>query len=134
MNFYTLFQFRKIPFITKTSLLAMKIIVLLVFIAVFQVNAKSLAQKVSLSENNATIQKVFSTIKKQTGYNFLYDGNVIKAANPVNIHVKKVELIDALDLFFNQQPFTYEILNNTIVVKAKARTTEFLIGDVEGAF
>ncbi len=125
MNFYTLFQFWKIPFITKTSLLAMKIIVFLVFIVIFQVNAKSHAQKVSLSENNASIQKVFSAIKKQTGYNFLYDGHIVKNANPVNIHVENVELTDALDLFFRHQPFTYEILNNTIVVKAKPKISTF---------
>lgn len=120
MNFYTLFQIRKFLYINKTLLLAMKFIVLIIFIAIFQVNAKSLAQKVSLSENNASIQKVFSAIKKQTGFNFLYDGHVIKNANPVNIHVENVELTDALDLFFATQPFIYELLNNTIVVKEKS--------------
>lgn len=129
MNFYTLFQFKEFSFITKTSLLAMKIIVFLIFVAIFQVNAKSLAQKVSLSENNSTFKEVFSAIKKQTGYNFIYDGKVIRAASPVSIHVENLELTDALDLFFSRQPFTYEILNNTIVVKAKPRVIIPLIDE-----
>lgn len=108
----------------------MKIIVFLIFVAIFQVNAKSLAQKVSLSENNSTFKEVFSAIKKQTGYNFIYDGKVIRAASPVSIHVENLELTDALDLFFSRQPFTYEILNKTIIVKAKPKTSTPILEEI----
>ncbi|WP_182921369.1 TonB-dependent receptor [Pedobacter planticolens] len=76
-------------------------------------------QKVSLNEKNANLEQVFQSIKKQTGYSFLYDATELIGAEKVTINVKDVALKDALDLCFKEQPLTYKIFEGTIVVKKK---------------
>ena len=50
--------------------LVMQLVILLIIITCFQVNAAVYAQRVTLSENNVPIEKVFKQIKKQSGYLF----------------------------------------------------------------
>src|SRR3546814_149932 len=107
----------------------MKIIVFLSFVAVFHVSAETHAQRISLSENNVTIKKVFTVIKKQTGYNFVYDGKLVNDAKLVDIHVKDALFTEVLDMCLDGQHLTYEILNNTIVVKAKSRFLSVIEND-----
>ncbi len=80
------------------------------------------AQSVSLTTSNASIRKVFSAIKGQTGYSFVYTGSLLKEAKPVTIHVKNVPLKQALSVVFLQQPFAYTIVDHTIILRPEKRT------------
>lgn len=77
------------------------------------------AQQVTLNTEHSSLQDVFSTIKKQTGYDFVYKSEVLKKSKPVNLKVDKLPLEEALDRCFAQQPLTYTIKNRTIVVQVK---------------
>lgn len=58
--------------LTKT-LLIMKFTAILLLSAALQVSATGYSQRVTLSEKNAPLEKVFTAIKKQTGLdNVLY--------------------------------------------------------------
>ena len=46
------------------------------------------AQTVTLSKKNVPLQQVFREINRQTGLDFIYEMKMMKAARPVNIHVK----------------------------------------------
>ncbi|MFP3596927.1 TonB-dependent receptor [Chryseobacterium sp. SIMBA_029] len=98
----------------------MKLSAILILISYFQVMASVYAQKISLAVKQQPIEKVFSQIQKQSGYIFFYDENMIKEANAVTLNVKEKNLTETLDLLFEGQPFTYEMVKKTIVVKAKA--------------
>nr|WP_199156183.1 TonB-dependent receptor [Pedobacter sp. ASV2] len=97
----------------------MKLSAILILISYFQVTASVYAQKISLAVKEQPIEKVFSQIQKQSGYIFFYDENMIKEANAVTLNVKEKNLTETLDLLFEGQPFTYEMVKKTIVVKAK---------------
>jgi len=88
-------------------------------------SATGFSQKVTLSEKNVPLGKVFQDIKKQTGYEFLYTDEMLQGTRVVTIDLKNAELIDVLATCFKDQPLTYTIIENTIVVKPKPPTGEF---------
>lgn len=100
-------------------LLFMKITAILLLAACLQVSASGNSQKVTLSEKNAPMGKVFRSIKKQTGYAFFFDESWMRQAGSVTIEVKEEPLEKALDICFKNKPLTYSIVGNTIVIKLR---------------
>src|SRR5689334_23716492 len=82
---------------TKT-LLIMKLTAILLLATCLQVSATGHAQKISLTEKNAPLEKVLQQIKKQSGYQFWYEDKLLQNARPVNISVKNEMLEDVLKL------------------------------------
>jgi TonB-linked SusC/RagA family outer membrane protein len=106
--------------IKNKILLSMKLTILLLFVAFLSVNASSFAQKnITLNEKNASLQKVLKAIKSQSGYNVFFIQSDLKKANAVNIDIKDMPLAEALNQCFKNQPLTYSIQANTIVVKER---------------
>ncbi len=97
----------------------MKLTTLMLFLAFMQVSASTLAQKVTLSERNASLTTIFEQIRNQTGYDFAYTTATIQVAKPVTIDVKNMELTQVLKLIFNDQPLDYEIDNKSVEVSLK---------------
>ncbi len=102
----------------------MKLIVFLITATMLQVSANSFAQKISLSKANESLELVINEIGKQSGYDFFFNKQLIRKAKPVSITVKNSSLVDALELCFKDQPFTYEIKNKTILLTAKSTTNQ----------
>jgi type II secretory pathway component GspD/PulD (secretin) len=65
------------------------------------------AQNVTLNVHAASLESVFSEVKRQTGYSFVYSSERIKGANPVSITVSNSALAKVLELLFRDQPFSY---------------------------
>src|SRR5699024_7208825 len=101
----------------KKLLLAMKLTSIFLLLAFIQVSAKSDAQQVTFSEGNITLEKAFKVIHQQTKYNFLCTKKQLKESNKIKIDLNTLSLTEALNQIFKNQPFTYDIYNNTIVVK-----------------
>ena len=97
----------------------MKLTTLMLFLAFMQVSASTLAQKVTLSEHNASLTKIFEQIRNQTGYDFAYTTTTIQVAKPVTIDVRNMELNQVLKIVFNDQPLDYEIDNKSVEVSLK---------------
>ncbi len=83
------------------------------------VSAAGFAQKITLSERNAPLKTVLQEIRKQSGYQLVYNSDLIEKARFVNINVQKVSLNDALTLSLAGQPFTFQISDNIILIKPK---------------
>src|SRR2546428_7580325 len=62
-----------------------------------QVSLGARAQLVTLNGKNVSLEKAFKEIRKQTGYDFFYDSDLIQAAKPISINVNKADLNDALN-------------------------------------
>jgi TonB-dependent SusC/RagA subfamily outer membrane receptor len=84
-----------------------------------QVSATSFAQKVTLGRTNSSLKGIFKELKAQTGYNFLYTERQLLQAKPVSLNVKDADLRDVLQQLFVDQPLSYELDRNTIVVRVK---------------
>ncbi|MBX3255116.1 MAG: TonB-dependent receptor [Chitinophagaceae bacterium] len=97
----------------------MKIAFILLFAACMQVSANGFAQKLTLSEKNASLEKVLRKIHTQSGYLFFYELDLLKKAHPVSIRVKDADLDEVLNICFRDQPLQYTITNKIIIVNAK---------------
>lgn len=104
--------------LTKT-LRIMKITAILILSACLTASASGYSQKVTLSEKNARLDKVFNEIRKQTGYEFLYTDEMLQKSERITLELKMVDLLEALKTLFKNLPLTYSIIEKTIVVKPK---------------
>lgn len=84
-----------------------------------QVSAKVAAQRVTLDEKKVSLIQIFQDIHSQTGYDFFISAELLDKVGPVTISVKNADLKDVLNMII-QVPLTYEIRQNTVVVKQKS--------------
>lgn len=100
-------------------IVAMKLTAIFIIAALTNVSAEGYSQIVTLHQNKTSVEKVLRSIEKQTGYHFLYDKQDVSKAGTVNIEADRVSVEKVLDECFKNQPLTYKIFEQTIVVRKK---------------
>ena len=98
------------------SLLVMKLTLVLLITFLFNASAESLAQRVTYSGNNVSLEEVFTALEKQTGYFFLYTKQTLAKSRPVSISVADMPLTDFLNKLLSGQPLVYSIASRTITI------------------
>lgn len=98
----------------------MKMTLFFLFAAFMQVSASSFAQKITLKETNSSLENVLKKISAQSDYDFLYNSASLRDAKSVSIDIKGVELREALEQSFANQPLGFTITENTVIVKRKS--------------
>jgi len=106
------------PFTLKTFLV-MKFLILFMLAACLQVSARMYAQKVTLSQKDAPLKKVFKEIERQTGYHFIYTTEMLQNRPKVNLDIKDAPLQYVLEETFKNQELTYVFIDKNIVIKIK---------------
>lgn len=104
--------------------LVMKLLSIFLLVAFLQASATGIAQKVTLSEKNAPLEKIFRSIERQTGYLFWYDESALKGLPTITVTIENVELKSALDVCLTGIPLAWSIVNKTIVLKRKVTPVE----------
>ena len=89
-------------------------------LAFLHAGAHGISQQVTLSMQNAPLEKVFVEITKQTGYNFVYGRDILKNAKSVNVSVVKSGLNEVLKLIFKDQPLTYSIIDKVVAITTRS--------------
>jgi len=119
----------------------MKLTFFLLLSACLAANANGFGQTITLSENNASLESVFKKIGRQTPYTFVYRDEWMQNAKKVNITLKNATLQQVLNVCFREQPFTYTLVGNTVVIKQieqqaveqkKAAVQELPVIDISG--
>src|SRR5882757_5601323 len=100
------------PQLAKT-ILAMKLIAIMMFAALTQVSASSFSQTITLRENKVPIEKVLQLIEKQSGYYFLYNSRDIPQNGKISVTVTNASIEEVLKECFKDQPLTYKIIRQT---------------------
>ncbi len=118
----------------RQALLIMKFTALFLLVVCLEVSAGANAQKVTLREKNVPLEKVFRSIKKQTGYSFFFDESWLRQAGKVTVEIKDASLERVLDLCFSGQPLTYSIIGTTVVIKKRIPRTENIEADSSTVF
>lgn len=117
----------------------MKLTAIFLLIICLQAHARSYSQSISLSLKNAPLEQVFNEIQRQSGYSFVYNNGILQRARNIDIVVSGATVEDVLNLCIKGQPFSYFIVDKTIVIKpaelAAAAATSPLApppGDIHG--
>ncbi len=104
----------------------MKIGICLFLSLVLQLSARAFSQEKtqSLSVNNASLEKVLETLKKQYDYLFLYNNESIQKIDArVSLDLKSATITQALDACMQGLPLTYKIVDKTIVITPRTTTS-----------
>lgn len=118
LNAYCIPLRRSGGYLTK-MLRIMKITAILLLACCIQVSANGYSQKITLSEQNVPLGSVLEKIERQSGYTFAYTNSLIEKANKSTIKVTNVSLEQALNICFSDQPFTFTIIDKTIVIQLR---------------
>ncbi len=108
-------DFSRIP---KQFMRVMKIIIIILTMFLLQVSAASKAQ-ISLNEQKTSLADILTKIKKQTGTIFLYNSYSLKNSKPVTVRLNNVSLAEALNSCFQNQPLSYKIEDNVVIIVVK---------------
>ncbi|HRP56569.1 TonB-dependent receptor [Agriterribacter sp.] len=96
-----------------------KLTAIILLLACLQVNAEGFAQNVSFSGTNVSLKKVFSAIKKQTGYTVFCNYKILENADRVTLDLKNVPLEKLLSASLSNQNLDYSIVGKTIVIEPR---------------
>lgn len=105
-------------YLTKTMRI-MRLTAIILLAAALHVSAKSFSQKITISLKDVSLEKTFAEIERQTGFNFIYFKNQMDHTRNIDLSVTDLSLKAVLDLIFKDQPLTYSIHRNFIVIKQK---------------
>src|SRR5258705_8443422 len=109
--------------ITKTQRI-LKITAFLLTVICLHAAAGVHSQTITISAKNASLEKIFAEIKKQTGYEFVYRRELLQNTRPVDIDVKNATVKQVLDICLKDQRFDYKIVDNLIVLSEKVEQKE----------
>jgi TonB-linked SusC/RagA family outer membrane protein len=110
------------PGLTKTMQI-MRLTAFFLLAACLQLSAEGYSQKVTLSETNAPLKKILRDIKAQTGYHFFYNLKTLNLAGNISVHVREVDLAEALNICFRNTPLSYTIKDNIIIIESPIHTS-----------
>ncbi|RWU08143.1 SusC/RagA family TonB-linked outer membrane protein [Pedobacter chitinilyticus] len=99
-------------------------------LAFVNVSAGLRAQSVTLKVQNAKLVQVFSEIKKQTGYQFWYEDNILDNSKNVSLDLSNVSITTALETTLKNQSLEFTINDKTIVIREKEKNLFDRIIDV----
>jgi TonB-linked SusC/RagA family outer membrane protein len=111
--------------LTKT-LMVMKLTAIFLLAVCLQVSATGFSQGVTLSFRNASLERVFKEVKKQTGYSFVYTRELLEQTDGVTIKTENLPVQEALERCFQGMPLTFVIRDKFIVIKPRAVVPELL--------
>lgn len=101
------------------NLIIMKLTIAFLLAACLSAGARGYSQSITLSLKNASLETVFKEIRKQTGYDFVFNENVQPKKISITIDIKGADLQGALNKCLEGLPLTYSISDNMIIVRRK---------------
>lgn len=99
----------------------MNLTAILLTVCSLSLSAAGYSQKITLKEDNAPLKSVLQKIRKQSGYQLVYNSDIIGKAAPVSINVKDASLTEVLALSLAGQPLSFRISDNIILIKPELK-------------
>lgn len=76
-------------------------------------------QKMTISGSNIPLQKVFQSIKKQTGFTVFYSNELINDQEEVSLNFRNESVETVLDYVLRDKDISYEIRTNRVIVLSR---------------
>ncbi|GHV47352.1 SusC/RagA family TonB-linked outer membrane protein [Bacteroidia bacterium] len=121
MNYLNYIKIRE-TFPLKKTLLIIKIAVIALLAGVIPAHAESYAQetKLTIKENNITLNKLFKQIESKTDFFFFYSNDKINANTTVSVNVEEKTIFDILDQALSGTGITYTVADKAIILSRGA--------------
>jgi TonB-dependent starch-binding outer membrane protein SusC len=85
----------------------------------FHTNANAYSQGITLKVADASLDKVFTLIQKQTKFVFVYSAKQLAGTKRVSVDVKDEKLEKVLQMVLDGQPLRYEVDKEYVIIKVK---------------
>ena len=99
------------------SFLIMKLTIVLTILLSVSAFGEVVSQNVSLKCENVLLREVFKSLKQQTGYLFVFNEEELDKTTRVNVEINNYTLAKALDKVLHGLPYSYEIIDDMVVIK-----------------
>lgn len=123
---YTSFFYAKISdqlqYYARPILRVMKLTAVLLFTFIMNASAVSYAQKMTLKDNHITLKQLFREIRRQTGYNVLYQYSEVNTGRTIEVSFQNTPLEEVMKKCLSDQPLSFNIYQNTVVIQKKDHT------------
>jgi len=97
----------------------MRLTTVLLLASLLQVSAATFGQRISISRKNVPLESVLKEIRKQSGFDFYYDGNTISPDQKIDISVRDVSVDNAVKQALGGLNLNYEIDGYRVTIKKK---------------
>lgn len=112
------------PVVKGGGLMRVNLIVFLFFLGIVNVCASGFAQSVTLSFRDKPLIDVLNELKRQSGYELIYNSKYFSGNAKITVSIKNQSLQAALEKCLAGHPFTFDIIDKTIVIKRKPAGTK----------
>ena len=90
------------------------------FLIIVMLSFRLCGQTVSIKEKGMSLPNLFKEIRKQTGFEFLYNSEMIEKLPAIDVNVKDASIQQTLDNCFKRLPLSYSIIDDkTIIVRRR---------------
>jgi TonB-linked SusC/RagA family outer membrane protein len=100
-------------------LLVMRLTTVLLIATLMQVSAAGLAQRITLNARQLPLEQALKEIRKQSGYDFLFDRKLINRKRNVDLALKDATLSQAMESLLSGLPLSYTISGKIVAIKPK---------------
>lgn len=107
----------KIPIAMKLSLA-----IPLLFTSVFQVNAFTFGQSVTLEKKSVKLSIVLKDIQRQSGYNVFYNEALINKEKRVDVSLKNVHFKKALETVLDDYELDFKFVDKNVILTKRAQS------------
>ncbi|MBO9632378.1 MAG: SusC/RagA family TonB-linked outer membrane protein, partial [Chitinophagaceae bacterium] len=105
----------------------MKLTLILLTAALFATASNGLSQSITANARNSTVEEVIALVEKQANLVFIYKKELLKDAPRINLNASNMPVNQFLMLAFRDQPFTWSIRNQTVVLKKQESSSKLSI-------
>jgi TonB-linked SusC/RagA family outer membrane protein len=97
----------------------MRLTTVILIASLMQVSAAGFAQRINISQRKLTLQIVLNEIRKQSGYDFYYDGKIIPKNKSIDVSLANATVDEALQVVLRDFALSYKIDGRSVVIKKK---------------
>lgn len=98
---------------------AMKLTMVFTLIFIVQAAASVRSQTLTMAFHEAKLETVLKEIKAQSGYNFIIDVKLLKAAPEVTVRCQETDIKAVLKMVFDDYPLQYQLNGKSIIIKER---------------
>jgi TonB-linked SusC/RagA family outer membrane protein len=107
----------------RQIIMSIKLTAVFLFLVILQVSATGSAQSLTLKGKSISLKQLFREIRKQTGYDVLYQPDKVNTSATIDADFNKAPLKQVLDETLGAQSLSYMIDEKTIVVRKTEPTS-----------
>jgi len=101
--------------------LIMRLTTVLLIASLLQVSAATFGQKINLNAQKVPLKSLLKEIRKQSGFDFYYDGKVIQSDARASINVSDASVDEVLKLLLEGSQLSYEIKGKLVIITQKEK-------------